>query len=764
MQKKRFEVSSKALIIYLLLFIFIIILIVPKEIIQKPGVVGKVVASVRIIGANAPTFDHDIDDFTIAQTDTFVFDVNCSDIDPLDEIKYYDNFTGFEINRTTGIINQTAIGNNTIIFNQSLVGNNTIKISCSDDLQNTTKTFVLEITNVNEAPVLSSIGSQIATEDELFTLDVDATDPENDTLIFNASTTLFTINNETGLINFTPTLSQVGNHTINISVFDGEFYDYEVISLRIVRGPYCGDNSCSNTESCSTCSEDCGTCPVAPAEEAEEEAAEAEGVVAGGVATGIAGAAGLARAPYFRCDEKWECSDWNVCSLDGIRTRTCKDINKCGTKQKKPSEIAECAYQPTCSDGIQNGGETGVDCGGPCEPCLLASCFDGIQNQNETGIDCGGPCKACEVKKFAKIPSIEIPGIFKIARQFPWLLILIVGILLTLTIASDQIYVRRITKKELEEYRESVRKYRAIRRKLYKFVINTAVITLIASIYIYFFSNNMENMIKYSWIPIILILLTPLVVSIVIRQYTYYEYRKRKKEQRLKQTHKRELLQLIKVENELLYDLELKLKNKIYNMAIKHKFDNYPALYNRINSIYGNLSLLEKKREERISLLSVHSQILDKILTIIENETLIKTSKEYPEFMSILKILKYIEDNKDLDTTDKEEEFLEEIEEISKPHMRTVIMSNKRLISLYNNLVDLYEYYTEKHGELRNRDTEIMNVERGFTDKIKEIAKKAVIMKAIQENPNFVSIYNNMVDLFNHYMKKHELSKSLGNI
>ena len=48
---------------------------------------------------------------------------------------------------------------------------------------------------------------------------------------------------------------------------------------------------------------------------------------------------------------------------------------------------------PTCNDGIQNQGETGVDCGGPCTAC--ASCNDGIQNQGETGVDCGGPCSAC---------------------------------------------------------------------------------------------------------------------------------------------------------------------------------------------------------------------------------------------------------------------------------------------------------------------------------------------------------------------------------
>ena len=48
---------------------------------------------------------------------------------------------------------------------------------------------------------------------------------------------------------------------------------------------------------------------------------------------------------------------------------------------------------PTCSDGIQNQGEAGIDCGVPCPAC--PTCNDGIQNQNETGVDCGGVCPAC---------------------------------------------------------------------------------------------------------------------------------------------------------------------------------------------------------------------------------------------------------------------------------------------------------------------------------------------------------------------------------
>jgi subtilisin family serine protease len=50
---------------------------------------------------------------------------------------------------------------------------------------------------------------------------------------------------------------------------------------------------------------------------------------------------------------------------------------------------------PTCTDGIQNGDEAGVDCGGSfCAPCI--TCSDGIQNGDETGVDCGGSfCPPC---------------------------------------------------------------------------------------------------------------------------------------------------------------------------------------------------------------------------------------------------------------------------------------------------------------------------------------------------------------------------------
>ena len=49
----------------------------------------------------------------------------------------------------------------------------------------------------------------------------------------------------------------------------------------------------------------------------------------------------------------------------------------------------------SCTDGLKNQNEEGVDCGGVCKPC--ATCFDGITNQDEEGVDCGGVCNACTI-------------------------------------------------------------------------------------------------------------------------------------------------------------------------------------------------------------------------------------------------------------------------------------------------------------------------------------------------------------------------------
>ncbi len=58
------------------------------------------------------------------------------------------------------------------------------------------------------------------------------------------------------------------------------------------------------------------------------------------------------------CSESWSCTDWSACS-DGIQTRTCTDLNSCGTANSKPAESQSCS-----SGGSSGGGGSGGGGGG----------------------------------------------------------------------------------------------------------------------------------------------------------------------------------------------------------------------------------------------------------------------------------------------------------------------------------------------------------------------------------------------------------------
>ncbi len=79
-------------------------------------------------------------------------------------------------------------------------------------------------------------------------------------------------------------------------------------------------------------------------------------------------------------------------------TSSCTDGVKNGTETGVDcgGSCPACAPAASCTDGVKNGTETGVDCGGSCPACApAASCTDGVKNGTETGVDCGGSCAAC---------------------------------------------------------------------------------------------------------------------------------------------------------------------------------------------------------------------------------------------------------------------------------------------------------------------------------------------------------------------------------
>jgi len=64
------------------------------------------------------------------------------------------------------------------------------------------------------------------------------------------------------------------------------------------------------------------------------------------------------------CIENWACSEWSSCS-DGVQTRTCSDLNSCGTETSKPIEIQICS---SGGGGSSGGSESGDDTETPSTP------------------------------------------------------------------------------------------------------------------------------------------------------------------------------------------------------------------------------------------------------------------------------------------------------------------------------------------------------------------------------------------------------------
>ncbi|NIO20652.1 MAG: hypothetical protein GTN76_07910 [Candidatus Aenigmarchaeota archaeon] len=159
------------------------------------------------------------------------------------------------------IDNQSGIINRTTVFENFDVGNYSINFTATDPGDNLTGTSIppyiwlpnatgyqvvnFMVIDINDRPVIDSVQNQFWTQNESVTLVINASDIDNGTLVFNTTalyrnlsvfyhnTSLFpvTVNqtvyldNGTSLgnvtLNYTVSPNQVGNYTVNISVYDG---------------------------------------------------------------------------------------------------------------------------------------------------------------------------------------------------------------------------------------------------------------------------------------------------------------------------------------------------------------------------------------------------------------------------------------------------------------------------------------------------------------------------------------------------------------
>ncbi|UCD03649.1 MAG: hypothetical protein JSW73_03855 [Candidatus Woesearchaeota archaeon] len=139
-----------------------------------------------------------------------------------------DTFPSFTLDGDTGIISFTP--------KDADSGVHDVNISVTDGKGiDTYHTFRFNVSYTLEAPVLDAISNKNATEDQLFIAYINATDGDIDipdslyaeNLTFSDNTSLFNItmynvsgNVTKAIINFTPSINDVGQHSINITVTD----------------------------------------------------------------------------------------------------------------------------------------------------------------------------------------------------------------------------------------------------------------------------------------------------------------------------------------------------------------------------------------------------------------------------------------------------------------------------------------------------------------------------------------------------------------
>ncbi|MEW6070633.1 MAG: invasin domain 3-containing protein, partial [Candidatus Thermoplasmatota archaeon] len=130
----------------------------------------------------------------------------------------------WKVDGGVGIINETGF------FTATKKG--TGAVNCTDNITGIYNVSIINVLNSN--PIIELIENRTAYEGQMFTLQINATDLDGDTLLFSDNSTLFDINSTTGLISFTPSYDSAGIYCVNITVTDGEALVWQNFKLEII--------------------------------------------------------------------------------------------------------------------------------------------------------------------------------------------------------------------------------------------------------------------------------------------------------------------------------------------------------------------------------------------------------------------------------------------------------------------------------------------------------------------------------------------------
>ncbi len=352
---------EKRVIVVIAILILLASIIYSIKIISITGAAVIGTATTRLCSNPSP----DIENLTTLSTQhnfPFLYDVNATD----------PNNDGFSLSDNTSLFNISSSGLINFTPNISSVGNHSILLKATDNFTvcpaQGYESLLLQITNTK--PTNISIANQ-SWEEDIWLTGLNLTryfsDADNDTLTYTviAGDNIAVTVDQNAIVTFKPTRDWYGLSWAIFTANDTiEYQGSNNVSLLVTSVVnFCGDGICNSNESCSSCSTDCGNCPVGSSSSSSGGGGGRPRVTERLITIGngtcleqfqcgqwlprsclglaqeqiclrVVGNCSIIERIESRnclCEPQFQCSEWTPlnCSSDEKQERTCIDVNSC---------------------------------------------------------------------------------------------------------------------------------------------------------------------------------------------------------------------------------------------------------------------------------------------------------------------------------------------------------------------------------------------------------------------------------------------------
>ena len=189
---------------------------------------------ITVMDVNRPPILSSIGTQTVGEGSQLTFTITGSDLDN-DALSYSadDLPDGATFSSTTRFFSWTPefqMSDNTRVY--------PVTFNVSDGVADDSETVTINVTNVNRAPVMDSIGSQSLTEGDTYNLVINATDPDSNPITFSAVDippgSVFIPS--THSFSWIPGSDQSGSYDVTFTASDGSLSDSETVTFTVNNG------------------------------------------------------------------------------------------------------------------------------------------------------------------------------------------------------------------------------------------------------------------------------------------------------------------------------------------------------------------------------------------------------------------------------------------------------------------------------------------------------------------------------------------------